>query len=170
MDGLTRELFAAIVGAGLDEDRQGMVFSWLAALLQMPWLDGPEKQNALVLLGYLEALEGGRAFLPLCRAARAKLSLAQGPKWGMEWPENYQVQVNGEGLTTEDLRRRGIEHVDFRLVKPIRESQEYVVTRRLHSDGAVELLPEYQVYQSPPIGERHMFHVYGEKAVAKSSR
>jgi hypothetical protein len=31
----------------------------------------------------------------------------------MEWPENYQVLINGENLTPEDLRRRGVEHVDF---------------------------------------------------------
>ena len=31
----------------------------------------------------------------------------------MEWPENYQVLINGENLTLEDLRRRGVEHVDF---------------------------------------------------------
>ncbi len=70
-------------------------------------------------------------------------------------------------MTLEDLRRRGIEYVDFRLAKPIRESPEYAVTRRLHSDGTVEILPEYQVFTAPPIGERHAFHAYGEKAVGR---
>ena len=37
----------------------------------------------------------------------------------MDWPENYQVSVGGESLTPEDLRRRGIGHVDFRLTKPM---------------------------------------------------
>ena len=83
----------------------------------------------------------------------------------MDWPENYQVSVDGENLTLEDLRRRGIHHVDFRLTKPIRGSIEYTVTRRLHADGTVEIIPDYQVFSAPPIGERHMFHVYGEKAV-----
>lgn len=167
MDELTRELFRAVAGSGLDEDRLKMAFSWLAALMQVPWLDESEKQNALALLDYLETLEGAETFLPLCRAARAKLSFQKDTPWEMDWPESYRVQVNGEELTTEDLRRRGIEHVDFRLTKPIRESPEYVVTRRLHSDGTVEFLPEYQVFTAPPIGERHVFHAYGEKAVGR---
>lgn len=58
--------------------------------------------------------------------------------------------------------------MDLSLNKPIRNSLEYSVTRRLHSDGTVELLPEYQVFSRPSMGERHMFHVYGEKAVAKT--
>lgn len=48
--------------------------------------------------------------------------------------------------------------------KPIRGSVEYNVIRRLHSDGTVEIIPEYQVFPVAPIGERHMFNVYGEKA------
>ncbi len=83
----------------------------------------------------------------------------------MEWPENYQVLINGENLTPEDLRRRGVEHVDFWLNKPIRNSLEYSYTRRLHSDGRVEPLYEYQVFSAPPVGERHIFNTYGEKAV-----
>ncbi len=73
--------------------------------------------------------------------------------------------MNGEKLSPEDLRRRGIPHVDFRLNKPIRSSLEYSLTRRIHSDGRIELLPEYQVFTAPPVGERHLFHAYGEKAV-----
>lgn len=167
MDELTRELFLAVAGSEMDEDRLKMAFGWLAALMQMPWLEESEKQNALVLLDYLEDLEGVETLLPLCWAARAKLSFRKDTPWEMDWPENYQVQVGGEELTLEDLRRRGIEHVDFRLAKPIRESPEYAVTRRLHSDGTVEILPEYQVFTAPPIGERHVFHAYGEKAVCR---
>ena len=165
MDGLTLELFEAIAGQGLDEVRRQMVFGWLSTLLKLPYMDAGEKRNALILLDYLETLEGGEAFATLYRAARAKLSFRQPPAWQMDWPENYQVLVNGEALTPEDLRRRGIEYVDFRLTKPIRNSVEYTLTRRLHSDGTVELLPEYQVFSAPPVGERHLFHVYGEKAV-----
>lgn len=104
-------------------------------------------------------------FAPLYRAAQTKLRFEMPETWTMDWPENYQVSVNGENLTPEDLRRRGIEHVDFRLTKPIRSSVECAVTRRLHADGTVDFLPEYQVFSAQPIGERHMFHVYGEKAV-----
>ena len=107
--------------------------------------------------------EGEKAVVKII-AARSKLSFRQPPAWQMDWPENYQVLVNGEALTPEDLRRRGIEHVDFRLTKPIRNSVEFTLTRRLHSDGTVELLPEYEVFSAPPVGERHLFHVYGEKA------
>lgn len=165
MNGLTLELFEAIAGQPLDEERRKMVFGWLSALVQMPWLDEAEKQNALVLLDYLESLSGGEVFAPLYARARAKLAFQLPKPWDMDWPENYQVLVNGEALTPEDLRRRGIEHVDFRLTKPIRDSVEYSLVRRLHRDGRVELLHEYQVFQAPPVGERHLFHVYGEKAV-----
>lgn len=167
MNELTLALFEAIAGAELDEERRQMVFGWLSALLKMPWLDEDGKRNALTLLDYLEATEGGEVFAPLYRAARAKLSFTHPPCWEMPWPENYQVLVDGEALTPEDLRRRGIEHVDFRLNKPIRNSMESIVVRRLHSDGTVELLHEYQVFPAPPVGERHLFHVYGEKAVSR---
>ena len=165
MNGLTLELFEAIAGRPLDEERRQMAFGWLSALLKMPYLDESEKKNALILLDYLESAEGGEVFAPLYRAARARLAFERPPQWDMDWPENYQVLVNGETLTPEDLRRRGIEHVDFRLTKPIRSSMECTVTRRLHADGTVEIVPDYQVFSAPPIGERHMFHVYGEKAV-----
>ncbi len=165
MNELTLELFDTLVGAEADEGKRQMVFSWLSALLKMPYLDAGERANALVLLDYLETLEGEEMFGALYQTARAKLSFQQPPRWEMEWPENYQVLVNGENLTPEDLRRRGIRHVDFRLTKPIRDSVEYTVARRLHSDGTVEILPAYQVFQKPPVGERHLFHVYGEKAV-----
>ena len=165
MNGLTLELFEAIAGQPLDEERRQMAFGWLSALLKMPYLDESEKKNALILLDYLESAEGGEVFAPLYRAARARLAFERPPQWDMDWPENYQVLVNGETLTPEDLRRRGIEHVDFRLTKPIRDSVEYTFTRRLHSDGQVEILPEYEVFSAPPVGERHLFHVYGEKAV-----
>lgn len=170
MEQLTRELFEAIAGAELDEERRQMVFGWLSALLKMPYLDSGEKKNALVLLDYLETLEGGEIFAPLYRTARAKLSFREPPGWEMDWPENYRIEVNGESLTPEDLRRRGIEHVDFRLIKPIRSSMEYCLVRRLHRDGRVELLPEYQVFSAPPVGERHLFHVYGEKAVTRNNQ
>ena len=166
MNELTLELFGAVSGAALDEDGRQMVFGWLSMLLKMPYLDSVEKKNALIMLDYLENLEGGEAFGPMYSAAKAKLNLEAPTPWDMEWPENYQVLVNGDSLTPEDLRRRGIEHVDFRINRPIRNSLEHSVTRRLHSDGTVELLPEYQVFQAPPVGERHVFHVYGEKAVA----
>lgn len=165
MNELTLELFEALTGTELDEARRQMVFGWLSALLQMPWLDGSEKQNALVLLDYLEALPGGEDFAPLYRKVRARLAFEAPMPWNMAWPENYQVLVNGESLGPEDLRRRGIESVDFRLTKPIRNSMESVVVRRLHSDGRAEILPEYRVFSDPPVGERHLFHVYGEKAV-----
>ncbi len=165
MNKLTLELFDKIVGETLDDEMRQMIFGWISTLLKMPYLDDSEKKNALVLLDYLETLEGGEAFVPLYRAARAKLSFVQPLQWEMEWPENYQVCVNGENLMPEDLRKRGIEHVDFRLTKPIRDSVEYTIIRRLHSDGTVEILPEYQVFQKPPVGEQHMFHVYGEKAI-----
>ena len=165
MNELTLELFEALAGTALDEEKQKRVFGWLSALLQMPWLDESEKTNALILLDYLETLPGGEVFAPLYPRARAKLSFRQPPAWEMDWPENYQVQVNGETLTPEDLRRRGVPYVDFHLTKPIRSSLECSLVRRLHRDGTVELLPEYQGFTAPPVGERHMFHVYGEKAV-----
>ena len=165
MDELTLELFETIAGEALDDEKKQMVFGWLSALLKMPYLEDSEKKNALVLLDYLQSLEGGEALHSLCQAAWAKLSFKRPPQWEMDWPENYQVLVDGETLTPEDLRRRGVGHVDFRLAKPIRDSVEYTVARRLHSDGTVEILPEYQVFQAPPVGERHVFHVYGEKAV-----
>lgn len=163
MNGLTLELFRTV--KVLDEKGRQMVFGWLSALLKMPYLDDGEKKNALVMLDYLEALEGGEVFAPMYRKARAKLSLEAPMPWDMEWPENYQVLVNGEDLSPEDLRKRGVEHVDLRLNKPIRNSLEYSLTRRVHSDGRIELLPEYQVFSAPPVGERHIFNVYGEKAV-----
>ena len=163
MNELTLELFETVTE--LDEAGRQMVFGWLSALLKMPYLDETERKNALVMLDYLEALEGGEVFAPMYRKARAKLSFEAPEPWNMEWPENYQVSVNGESLSPEDLRRRGIPHVDFRLNKPIRSSLEYSLTRRIHSDGRIELLPEYQVFTAPPVGERHLFHAYGEKAV-----
>ena len=170
MNGLTLELFEAIAGRPLDEERRQMAFGWLSALLKMPYLDESEKKNALILLDYLESAEGGEVFAPLYRTARAKLAFERPPQWDMDWPENYQVLVNGETLTPEDLRRRGIEHVDFRLTKPIRNSVEHTFTRRLHSDGRVEILPEYEVFSAPPVGERRLFHVYGEKAVSRNNQ
>lgn len=167
MNELTLELFQTLAGAALDEDGRRRVFGWLSALLKLPYLDAVEKQNALILLDCLEGLEGGEPFAPLYRAARARLRFERPPLWEMPWPENYQVQAGGQSLTPEELRRRGIEHVDFRLTKPIRNSVEYTVVRRLHGDGTVELLPEYQVFSRKPVGERHMFHAYGEKAVAE---
>lgn len=164
MNELTLELFGAVSGAALDEEGRQMVFGWLSALLKIPYLDDVEKLNARVLLDYLEGLEGSEVFAPMYRAARAKLGFEVAIPWEMEWPENYQVSVDGESLAPEDLCRRGIEHVDFRLTKPIRGSVEYNVIRRLHSDGTVEIIPEYQVFPVAPIGERHMFNVYGEKA------
>ena len=170
MNGLTLELFEAIAGQPLDEERRQMAFGWLSALLKMPYLDESEKKNALILLDYLESAEGGEVFAPLYRAARARLAFERPPQWDMDWPENYQVLVNGEGLTPGDLRRRGVEHVDFRLTKPIRNSVEHTFTRRLHSDGRVEILPEYEVFSAPPVGERRLFHVYGEKAVSRNNQ
>ena len=170
MNGLTLELFEAIAGQPLDEERRQMAFGWLSALLKMPYLDESEKKNALILLDYLESAEGGEVFAPLYRTARAKLAFERPPQWDMDWPENYQVLVNGEGLTPGDLRRRGVEHVDFRLTKPIRNSVEHTFTRRLHSDGRVEILPEYEVFSAPPVGERRLFHVYGEKAVSRNNQ
>ena len=170
MNGLTLELFEAIAGRPLDEERRQMAFGWLSALLKMPYLDESEKKNALILLDYLESAEGGEVFAPLYRAARARLAFERPPQWDMDWPENYQVLVNGEGLTPGDLRRRGVEHVDFRLTKPIRNSVEHTFTRRLHSDGRVEILPEYEVFSAPPVGERRLFHVYGEKAVSRNNQ
>lgn len=165
---LTLELFRAVsAGPGLDEEGRQRVFGWLSALLKMPYLDAVETKNALVLLDYLETLEGGEPFAPLYRTARTRLCLEYPETWKMEWPKNYQVQVNGENLTPEDLRRRGIPYVDFRLTKFLRGSVEYEIVRRLHGDGTVEILPEYQVFSQEPVGERHMFHPYGEKAVAK---
>ena len=170
MNGLTLELFEAIAGRPLDEERRQMAFGWLSALLKMSYLDASEKKNALILLDYLESAEGGEVFAPLYRAARARLAFERPPQWDMDWPENYQVLVNGETLTPEDLRRRGIEHVDFRLTKPIRNSTEQAFIRRLHSDGKVVLLYDYQVFPAPPVGERHLFHVYGEKAVNRNNQ
>ena len=170
MNGLTLELFEAIAGQPLDEERRQMAFGWLSALLKMSYLDASEKKNALILLDYLESAEGGEVFAPLYRTARAKLAFERPPQWDMDWPENYQVLVNGEGLTPGDLRRRGVEHVDFRLTKPIRNSVEHTFTRRLHSDGRVEILPEYEVFSAPPVGERRLFHVYGEKAVSRNNQ
>ena len=168
MNELIFELFQTVSDKPeLDEEGRRQVFSWLSALLSIPSLDPLEKKNALLLLDFLEEVSGGEVFAPLYRAARTKLSFETPESWTMDWPENYQVSVNGENLTLEDLRRRGIEHVDFRLTKPIRGSVEYTVTRRLHADGTAEILPEYQVFNAPPIGERHMFHVYGEQAVGK---
>ena len=166
MNDLTLELFGAVSGAtGLDEAGRQMVFGWLSALLKMPYLDEAEKKNALILLDYLETLKGGEVFAPMYKTARAKLGFEVPIPWDMEWPENYQVLVNGENLSLSDLRRRGVEHVDFRLNKPIRNSLEYSYTRRLHSDGRVEPLYEYRVFSAPPVGERHVFNTYGEKAV-----
>lgn len=165
MNELTLELFQTIAGAALDEDGRRRVFGWLSALLKMPYLHAGEKRNALVLLDFLEGLEGGEPFAPLYRAVRARLRFEEPPAWTMDWPDNYQVTVDGQSLTPEDLRRRGIEHVDFRLTKPIRNSTEYAVVRRLHRDGTVEMIPAYQVFPAPPVGQRHMFHAYGEKAV-----
>lgn len=166
MNELILELFQAVSDKPeLDEAGRQRVFSWLSALLSIPYLDPAEKKNALILLDFLEGLPGGEVFAPLYRAVRTKLRFEMPETWTMDWPENYQVSVGGESLTPEDLRRRGIGHVDFRLTKPIRGSIEYTVTRRLHADGTVEIIPDYQVFSAPPIGERHMFHVYGEKAV-----
>ena len=166
MNDLTLELFGAVSGAtGLDEAGQQRVFGWLSALLKMPYLDEAEKKNALILLDYLETLKGGEVFAPMYKTARAKLGFEVPIPWDMEWPENYQVLVNGENLTPEALRRRGIGHVDFRLNKPIRNSLEYSYTRRLHSDGTVEQIYDYRVFSAPPVGERHVFNTYGEKAV-----
>ena len=170
MNGLTLELFEAIAGRPLDEERRQMAFGWLSALLKMSYLDASEKKNALILLDYLESAEGGEVFAPLYRAARARLAFERPPQWDMDWPENYQVLVNGEGLTPGDLRRRGVEHVDFRLTKPIRNSVEHTFTRRLHSDGRVEILPDDEVFSAPPVGERRLFHVYGEKAVSRNNQ
>lgn len=108
MNELTLELFRTISGAALDEEGRQMVFGWLSALLKMPYLDDTERKNALVLLDYLETLEGGEVFAPLYRAARATLSFDAPKPWNMEWPENYRVEVNGEVLTPEDLWRRGV--------------------------------------------------------------
>lgn len=166
MNELTLELFGAVSGAAeLDEAGRQRVFGWLSALLKMPYLDEAEKKNVLILLDYLETLEGGEVFAPMYKTARAKLGFEVPKPWDMEWPENYQVLVNGENLSLSDLRRRGVEHVDFRLNKPIRNSLEYSYTRRLHSDGRVEPLYEYRVFSAPPVGERHIFNTYGEKAV-----
>lgn len=170
MNELILELFQAVSEQPeLDEEGRRQVFSWLSALLSIPYLDPAEKKNALILLDFLEGLGGGEVFAPLYRAVRTKLRFEAPETWTMDWPENYQASVDGESLTPEDLRRRGIDHVDFRLTKPIRGSVEYIVTRRLHGDGTVELIPEYQVFSASPTGERHMFHTYGEKAVGRSS-
>lgn len=170
MNELILELFQAVSAQPeLDEEGRQRVFGWLSALLAIPYLDPVEKKNALTMLDFLEGLPGGEVFAPLYRAARTKLRFETPETWTMDWPENYQVSVNGENLTPEDLRRRGIDHVDFRLTKPIRNSVEYAVTRRLHADGAVEILPDYQVFSAAPTGERHMFHIYGEKAVSNRS-
>lgn len=166
MNEVILELFQAVSEKPeLDEAGRQQVFGWLSALLAIPYLDPAEKKNALTLLDFLEGLPGGEVFAPLYRAARTRLRFETPETWTMDWPENYQVSVDGENLTPEDLRRRGIGYVDFRLTKPIRSSVEYAVTRRLHGDGTVEIIPDYQVFTAPPIGERHMFHAYGEKAV-----
>lgn len=168
MNELTFGLFRALRGAGeLDEEQKGQVFSYLSTLVDLPGLSEGEKENAAVLLDFLEGIPGGEVFAPLFRAARCRLRLAEPKTWDMEWPENYGVEVDGQTVGPAELRVRGIEHVDFTLTKQIRDSTEFVMVRRLHADGTVELLPQYQVFSAPPVGERHMFNVYGEKAVAK---
>lgn len=168
MNELTFELFRALMGAEeLDEDGKGRVLAYLSALVKLPYLSGAEKENAGALLDFLEEIPGGEVFGLLFRAARCRLRLAEPEAWDMGWPENYAAEADGQAMGPEELRARGIEHVDFRLTKPIRSSMEYAVTRRLHSDGSVEILPEYQVFGAAPVGERHMFNVYGEKAVAR---
>lgn len=171
MNDLILELFQAISARPeLDEEGRQRVFGWLAALLSIPYLDHVEKQNALILLDFLEGMAGGEVFAPLYQAARTKLRFETPETWTMAWPDNYQVSVNGENLTLEDLRRRGIAYVDFHMNKPIRSSVEYAVIRRLHADGTVEIIPDYQVFGDLPTGERHMFHAYGEKAVGNSGQ
>lgn len=168
MNEVTFGLFRALRGAKeLDEEQKGQVFSYLSALVDLPGLGESEKANAAVLLDFLEGIPGGEVFAPLFRTARCRLSLVEPKTWAMDWPENYAVEVDGQALRPEELRARGIEHVDFTLTKPIRNSVEYTVVRRLHSDGTAELLPQYQVFDAAPVGERHMFSVYGEKAVAR---
>lgn len=166
MNELTLDLFRAVAGAPLDEEWRLRVYGWLSALLKMPYLDAGEKKNSLAMLDYLESVDDDKVFGPMYLAARAKLSMEMPATWETEFPENYQVRVGNEDLTREDLRRRGIAYVDFKINKPIRDSIEYTVTRRLYADGSVEIIPDYQVFSSPPTGERHVFNVYGEKAVA----
>lgn len=168
MDEVTLELFDYLVQSPeLDEEGMERSCAWMTALLRLRYLTDREKENALEVLDFLALMEGAGPLMPLVRVARAKLRLKRPLAWDMEFPANYRVSVDGEELDVEDLRRRGIPYVDFRLVRPIRSTLEYVITRRLHSDGRVEVLPEYQVFQSPPIGGRHMFNVYGEKAVSE---
>lgn len=166
MNELTLKLFHTISGAEeLDDNTLALVFPWLEAALRVPYLTPEERGNALVLLDFLEGTPGGEVFTPLYRAVRTRLSFSAPMPWDMEFPENYRVSVGGEELNADGLRARGIDHVDFRVSKPIRNSMEYVTTRRLFSDGRVEYLPEFEVFSGSPAGERHLFHVYGEKAL-----
>lgn len=169
MDELTMELFQMLVPAGPEQDWHELAYPWLTALLRLSWLSGTERKNAGVLLDFLEGLPDSGDFASLFRAARAKLAFEAPKTWDMEFPENYRASVDGEELDADGLRRRGVEYVDFNLSKPIRGSLEYSVKRRLHAGGTVELLPDYQVFTAPAWGERHLFHVYGEKAVSGQS-
>lgn len=166
MNELTFALFDRLSTAkDPDEEDKGMLLSWLAAVLRIPWLDETEQENAAAMLDFLDGLSGVEDFAPLIRAVRTRLRFVRDPVWQMELPENYRACVNGEELDADGLRRRGVPYVDFRISKPIRNSQEFCKTRRLYADGRVEFLAEYQVFDAPPVGERHVFSTYGEKAV-----
>lgn len=165
MNELTKELFYFLADHGqMDEDCVERSAAYLTALLSLPYLDNREKKNAGILIDFMESMPESDTLALMLRAARAKLAFEGAPVWEVKFPENYLVEVGGELLSPEDLRRRGIMYVDFRLTKPVRESMEYSVTRRLYADGHAELFPDYQVYDKLPVGERHVFNVYGEKA------
>lgn len=170
MTELTLELFNEVSKGPLDDERMQMVFGWLSTIMGMPYLDDTEKKNVLNMINYLETLDGIEVFTPMCNIIKTRLSFITPKEWDMDWPDNYQVCINDEVLTPDDLRRRCIKYVDFSLTKPIRCSTEFQITRRLYSDGTVEMIPEYQVFDHPPIGERHLFHVYGEKAIQNKSQ
>lgn len=170
MNELTWELFESLAGAPPDEEGRRRIFGWLAALLKMPYLDDAEKENALALVDYLDGLDGTEPLLPVLRAARTRLRMKKPPGWEMEWPDNYLAGVNGESLTPEQLRRRGIAYVDAELFKPARQSAAWAGVRRLYADGRTEMLYRYCVFAAPPVAERHMFSVYGEKAAAEKTK
>lgn len=174
IDGLTMDLFTALCGkAELEKNELDMVYGYLLTVLKLRWFTEREKRNILNLLRFVERLDKDGVLSEPIAAAKTLCSFETAVPWDeavVRLPDNYAVSSGGETLTLEDLRLRGIEHIDFEVSKPIRSSTEFVKKLRVHSDGRTEYIDVYNVYTKPPTGEGHLYSAYGEKAVTAPER
>lgn len=165
---LSFDLFNKLILVDSLDDESGelieMVYSYLSTIVRIPYLEDDEKQNAKSVVEYIESSFRDNRIEQMLFAAKARLNFVEKKLWDFELPENYGFHVNGNILTIKELREQCVPYVDMEICSYIRSSYRYKIIHRIHSDGTIEKIPVYQIFDKDPVGEFHVFNTFGEKA------